>query len=148
QRLFYHQNAIYSVFALTNIAANKVECYQYDAYGRPSRVSAVGNPYMFTGRRLDPETSPTLEPETGLYYYRARYYDTNQGRFIQRDPLWDVVGENLYVYVQSNPTNATDSLGLWTSGPHSKMTRDKLKAEGFRDRNRECVVTANLNTDT
>ena len=30
-------------------------------------VSAVGNPYMFTGRRFD--------DETGLYYYRFRYYD-------------------------------------------------------------------------
>src|SRR5262249_46666628 len=34
QRLFYHQNSLYSVFALTDTAATIVEGYQYDAYGR------------------------------------------------------------------------------------------------------------------
>ena len=41
--------------------------------------SAIGNPWMFTSRQLD--------EETGLYYYRARYYDTFKGRFLQKDPL-------------------------------------------------------------
>ena len=40
--------------------------------------SAIGNPYPFTGRQLD--------EETGLYFYRARYYDSVKGRFLQRDP--------------------------------------------------------------
>jgi len=44
-----------------------MERYSYDVLGEPNRVSSVDNPYLFTGRRYD--------PEMGLYYYRARYYN-------------------------------------------------------------------------
>jgi RHS repeat-associated protein len=60
---------------------------------------------MFTGRQLD--------EETGLYFYRARYYDPVKGRFLQRDPLGYVDGMNLYEYARSNPVRWTDPLGLW-----------------------------------
>ncbi|MDJ0731221.1 MAG: RHS repeat-associated core domain-containing protein [Crocosphaera sp.] len=66
--------------------------------------SLIDNPYLFTGRRFD--------QETGLYYYRARYYDADQGRFISRDPLGYLDGMNLYEYVGSNPINSVDPLGL------------------------------------
>ena len=66
--------------------------------------SAVGNVYLFTGRQLD--------EESGIYFYRARYYDPAKGRFIQRDPLDYVDGPNLYEYVRSEPTRLTDPTGL------------------------------------
>jgi RHS repeat-associated protein len=97
QTFYYHQNALFSVSALTNEAGVPVEYYSYDAYGKaavtngagnPILHSAVGNPFLFTGRQLD--------EETGLYYYRARYYDSDKGRFLQRDPLGYVDGMNLY----------------------------------------------------
>ena len=99
-RLAYHQNALFSVYALTDTVAVIREGYLYDAYGRqtvfqhgpngvvdwggddwitPGGASGPGNPFMFTGRRLD--------AETGLYYYRARYLDPEEGRFISRDNL-------------------------------------------------------------
>ena len=116
QRLYYHQNGLYSTFALTDTSGTIVEAYQYDAYGgqtvfRPGDgpvsfgpgdivdrggASSVGNPYLFTGRRLD--------PETGLYFFRARYMNPVQGRFISRDPIG--LGPNLaragtlYTYVR------------------------------------------------
>jgi RHS repeat-associated protein len=116
QRLFYNQNALGSVFALTDITGQVLEEYQYDAYGLQTvfaggvvlqgGASLLGNPYLFTGRRLD--------PETGLFYYRARYYNTEQGRFISRDPLSYYNGMNLYEYAGDNPTNTTDPTGeLW-----------------------------------
>lgn len=52
--------------------------YHYDAYGQSADASS-GNPFRYTGRRLD--------PETGLYYYRARYYSPTLGRFLQTDPI-------------------------------------------------------------
>ena len=65
----------------------------------------MANPYMFNGRRLD--------PETGLYYYRARYYDPQSGRFISEDPLgFASKGVNLYEYVSANPINFVDPSGL------------------------------------
>ena len=65
--------------------------------------SAIGNPYLFTGRRFD--------EETGLYYYRARYFDDEQARFISRDPLGYVDGMNLYEYVIGNPVIFLDPTG-------------------------------------
>ena len=98
QRLFYHQNTLYSIFALTDMSATVVESYQYDAYGTPSGPSAASNPYMFTGQRLD--------PETGVYYYKSRYFSVLLGRFLSRDPI-GVWGDptnlgNAYAYVGNN----------------------------------------------
>jgi len=68
----------------------------------------VGNPYLFTGRRYD--------PETGLYYYRARYYDPEIGRFLQVDPIGYAGGINLYGYCQNNPILFIDPWGLCKEG--------------------------------
>ena len=119
QTVYYHQNSLWSVAAITNSATTVVERYSYDAYGFPTITdavgnqvpvfdidrprSAIGNPWMFTGRQLD--------EETGIYFYRARYYDPIKGRFLQRDPSGYVDGMNLYEYVRNNPTNRTDPSG-------------------------------------
>jgi RHS repeat-associated protein len=122
QDYFYHKNAHWSVVAVTDAAANVVERYAYSDYGSVSVTdeagtpvvendyagfqtahSIIGNPYMFTGRRWD--------EESGLYYYRARFYDCEKGRFLQRDPLEYVDGINLYEYVRGNPRNNLDPYG-------------------------------------
>jgi len=66
--------------------------------------SAIGNPWTFTGRQLD--------EETGLYFYRVRYYDPIKGRFLQRDPVPGGVNTNLYAYVEDRPTFFADPTGL------------------------------------
>jgi RHS repeat-associated protein len=120
QSFYYHQNTLWSVEAVTDDFANVVERYSYDAYGLPTVLngsgvplplnswgtphSAIGNPWMFTGRQFD--------EETGLFFYRARYYDAVKGRFIQRDPMGYINGRNLYQYVGSGPTRSLDSYGL------------------------------------
>nr|MDA3959686.1 RHS repeat-associated core domain-containing protein [Planctomycetota bacterium] len=88
-RFYFHANHLYSVAALTKGDGSVVERYGYDAYGASVVTDAsalnviagstVGQPYRFTGRRLD--------GETGLSYFRARYFDHGLGRFIGRDPL-------------------------------------------------------------
>jgi RHS repeat-associated protein len=119
QTYYYHQNALWSVEAITNSTAAVVERYSYDAYGLPSIFngsgvpippnpwrtahSAIDNPWMFTGRQFD--------EETGLYYYRARYYDPVKDRFLQRDPAGYMNGINLYHYTQDNPINILDPSG-------------------------------------
>jgi RHS repeat-associated protein len=117
QRLFYEQNASFSVYALTDSTGAIVEEYQYDAYGRqtviaggvvtPGGSSTVGNPFLFTGARLDAETN--------LYYFRTRYLDPVEGRFISQDTIgiWADAGNhgNGYSYVGNNPSSATDPMG-------------------------------------
>lgn len=117
RHFFYHQDALGSTTHMTDLEGNIVERYQYDAFGNPEIFNAAGspiarsavdNPYLFTGRRYD--------AETGLYYYRFRYYSPKLGRFIHRDPLKYSDGLNMYQYVYGNPVNWVDPMGL-TSSP-------------------------------
>ena len=115
-KYFYHHNNIYSVTALTNQAGAVVERYAYTAYGKKlfcdasgtllsQQQSIVGNPYLFTGRRFDAETS--------LDYFRARCFDADQGRFSGRDPIENQV--NVYAYTENRPLDAIDPSGLATT---------------------------------
>ncbi len=88
----------------------------YDAFGRRSdqTVAAVEHLFGFTGREYD--------EESGLSYYRARYYDPRLGRFLSEDPLGFAAGDmNLYRYVQNDPTNRTDPTGLYDQDVHFYM---------------------------
>jgi RHS repeat-associated protein len=110
QTFHYHQDGKANVVALTDAGGRIVQSVTYDAYGRPSfGQNALANPYLFAGRRYD--------PETGLYYFRARFYDPARGRFLQRDPIgmWTDDGNvgNGYTYVGNNPLSWTDPLGLF-----------------------------------
>ncbi|MCP4401561.1 MAG: RHS repeat-associated core domain-containing protein [bacterium] len=80
----------------------------FDSNNTPLTASAIENPYLFTGRRYD--------PESGNYYYRARIYSPELGRFLQTDPLGYVDGLNLYAYVGNNPASWVDPLGLFLDG--------------------------------
>jgi RHS repeat-associated protein len=92
--------------ALSNSSGNICCSYQYSAYGQvaASDPDFTANPCLFTGRRFD--------YETGLYYYRARYYNPYIGRFLQTDPVGYGDGINWYVYCGNNPLSFVDPLGL------------------------------------
>jgi RHS repeat-associated protein len=80
----------------------------YDSFGniQSQTNGAVNFRFGYTGREFD--------AETGLYYYRARYYDPQTGQFIGQDPLSFGAGDsNLYRYVGNSPTNLTDPSGMW-----------------------------------
>ncbi len=113
-----------------------VESYVYRAYGEPTintadggdgdwfdgdettaTSSAYANTILFTGRNY--------EPESGLYYYRARMYDLATGRFRSRDPIGYAVGMCLYAYVDNAPTGSTDPSGLTTCCKWDRWAYDK-----------------------
>ena len=62
------------------------------------------NPFQYTARDYD--------SETGLRYYRARFYDQNIGRFISEDPIGFSGGVDFYAYVRNSPVNLFDPMGL------------------------------------
>jgi RHS repeat-associated protein len=62
------------------------------------------NPFLFTARRFD--------SETGLYYYRTRYYSPYIGRFLQTDPAGYTDGMNMYACCRNNPVACVDPSGM------------------------------------
>jgi RHS repeat-associated protein len=85
---------------LTDESGEVAERVEYDSYGNGS--SSLTR-YGYTGRESD--------EQTGLYYYRARWYDASIGRFISEDPVGFSGGINFYAYVKNNPLNLIDPEG-------------------------------------
>ncbi len=79
----------------------------YDSFGNivTETNPAEGDRFKYTGREYD--------DLTGLYYYRARWYDAGTGKFRSEDPLEFAAGDyNLSRYTWNTPLNATDPTGL------------------------------------
>jgi RHS repeat-associated protein len=104
-----------------------LERYEYDAYGDchvlepnyaddPDGKSDYGNPYLFTGRRVDILDNGSLT----IQYNRNRYYDYYAGRWTTHDPLGYVDAMNLYEYAGSAPTAGLDALGLMSARQKAK----------------------------
>jgi RHS repeat-associated protein len=84
----------------------------YDSFGQVTSELNLDVDFRFgyTGRKRD--------EETGLYYYRARYYDAAVGEFVSEDPIGFNAGDyNLTRYVAGNPVNGIDPYGLFVENP-------------------------------
>jgi RHS repeat-associated protein len=106
-KTYYHVNHQGSVMAMTDGSGNVTQRIGYDEYGNGSPTT--GEQFGYTGRRFD--------PETGLYYYRGRYYSPQLGRFLQTDPVGSG-GVNSYTYGDGDPANKVDPTGetTWCTG--------------------------------
>ena len=122
---FYLTDGLNSVTELTDGSfISSDNSYTYDSFGNILfETGTLDNHSQYTGREYD--------AETGLYYYRARYYDPQIGRFITLDPIQELTylingikpynslvlinkaeRPSHYMYVDNNPISFTDPLGL------------------------------------
>jgi RHS repeat-associated protein len=102
---YYEQDGLGSVSSLSNSAGALANTYAYDSYGKLlASTGTLANPFQYTGREFD--------SETGVYGYRARYYDPSIGRFLSEDPMRFSVDENFYRYVYNSPVGLSDPSGL------------------------------------
>jgi RHS repeat-associated protein len=106
---YLHQNHLGSTTLVTNSSGGIVEKTEYTPFGniRPPGENLTSTPYNYTGQEYD--------PETGLYYYHARYYDPLLGRFVSPDSVISNIHNpqalNPYSYCLNNPLKYTDPSG-------------------------------------
>ncbi|HKR61293.1 MAG TPA: RHS repeat-associated core domain-containing protein [Pyrinomonadaceae bacterium] len=99
---YYLYDHLGTTRALTDAGGNVTATLIYDSYGTVISSSASTR-YTYTGREND--------SDTGLMYYRARWYGPQHGRFLSEDLIGLEGGLNLYGYVGNNPLNFKDPFG-------------------------------------
>jgi len=115
---WYLTDHLGTVRDIVDAAGGLINHIDYDSFGY---ILAQTNPlardrFTFTGREW--------EPALAFYYYRARFYDPQLGRFVSQDPLGFAGGDiNLYRYVNNDPLGNVDPLGLANASEESVMYR-------------------------
>lgn len=110
---FYVADRLGTIRDITDATGKVIDHIDYDAYGQVTGETnpAAGDRFKYTGQVYD--------VETGLDYFRARYYDPGTGRFLTPDSLGFRSGDtNLYRYVGNDPTNAIDPTGHQAIGEY------------------------------
>jgi RHS repeat-associated protein len=122
---FFEADGLNSVTSLSNAGGGLTDTYTYTAFGATTATGTNSNRFGYTGREWD--------QDIGLYYYRARYYSPELGRFITEDPMGAGGGINLFAYTNNNPLRWTDPFGLIPKVPRCPsgridLTRPQLDA--------------------
>jgi RHS repeat-associated protein len=112
QHLYYHADGNGNVAALLGATQNVVARYLYDPFG--NTLSAIGpmadvNLYRFSSKEW--------LPASGLVYYLYRIYDPNVQRWLNRDPIEERGGRNLYRFAINRPSDVVDKFGLLVAPP-------------------------------
>ncbi|OGO78123.1 MAG: hypothetical protein A2Y23_01580 [Clostridiales bacterium GWB2_37_7] len=138
---FYILDVHGNVVALADENGNKVVNFEYDAWGNltntPEAVTTGNgellrnaNPFRYSGYQFD--------PESGLYYLKARYYSAVIGRFLSFDPIPNI---NRFRYVDNNPVSFIDPNGFakdrgsqplndpWLQGKSEKELQEMYREE-------------------
>ena len=109
---YFHHDQVGSTRLLTDSSGAVQATYQFDPYGNLSASSGlITNPFHFAGQFQD--------PESGLIYLRARYYEPATGQFITPDPIFQSTRQR-YAYVSGSPLNGTDPYGLCNLNPFAR----------------------------
>ena len=106
-RYYYNIDGNKNVRSMIDGGGTVVAEYEYSPFGKligRRGLYSLENPFRFSSEYHD--------DETGLVYFNYRYYSTELGRWLSRDPLNEKGGANLYAMVENNAINLWDRLGL------------------------------------
>jgi RHS repeat-associated protein len=105
---YYHTDANGNVTALIDADQDIVARAEYDAFGRFIKLSGLlanSNRYWFSSKEY--------VAQAGIYYYGYRFYEPNLQRWLNKDPIAEAGGINLYGFVDNNSVNEADPIGKW-----------------------------------
>ena len=108
---YYHADGNGNITAMVNTNGIVVARYNYDPYGNLLGMSgplAEANTYRFSSKEWN--------SNAGLYYYGFRFYEPNVQRWINRDPIQEKGGINLYCFVYNDAQGNIDPLGDTIAG--------------------------------
>ena len=104
---YYMVDGNKNIVGLVDENAVKVNSYEYSPFGKVlADNETIAQPFKFSSEYHD--------EQTGLVYYNYRYYNPENGKWLKRDPIAEKGGYNLYAFVNNNPVNYFDNLGLWS----------------------------------
>ena len=103
-RLYYSRDHLRSIREVTDDSGSVRVQYTYDPYGQSTGVGSESASFGFDGYYSD--------AARGLYLAMHRPYSADSGRWLSRDPVGESGGINLYGFVQNDPVNKVDPLGL------------------------------------
>jgi len=122
---YYHQDSLTSSSVLSGSSQTQMEVNVWYPFGRIQTASPQVS--FQVSRRF---TGQVFDEESGLYYYNARYYDPELGRFIQADTLIPDISNpqsyNRYSYCVNDPLTYND-----TSGHYEELGDVKVLASGY-----------------
>jgi len=137
--LYYHADGNGNITYLVNSSQTLAASYRYDPYGNllpSSGAYATANTYRFSSKEYSPSTS--------LYIYLYRFYSPSLQRWINRDPIQEMGGLNLYRPMGNDPLGFVDPLGLdyhytppgyLPSGPFHYLSGDTVFETGLSSAN-------------
>lgn len=116
-----------NVTAIVDDTDAVVAAYRYDSFGKlAASAGTFDQPFRFSTKRYD--------AKTGLSYYGYRFYSPTTGRWMNRDPLGEAGGINLYGFVHNNPVNYFDPFGLESLGVRiGNQVRGQLRHGGLEN---------------
>lgn len=130
--LYYTHDLLKSTTALFGIQGGRRALYEYSPYGEIIKMegnAAEVNPFRFSSEYLD--------DDLGLVYYNYRYYNQRDGRWINRDPLAENAGFNLYTFVRNQL--GLDYLGLMDLNGLLPGLKDYLEKQAREKAQQECI---------
>ena len=125
---FYHSDGVGNVTALAVPNGNDIALagsYRYDPFGR-----LIGTPTGLAARNTQRFSSKDWHNPSGFYYFGYRFYDPATQRWLNRDPIGEAGGVNLYGYVGNNPIDLIDPFGLAEGDYKSTAINNALQSVG------------------